>query len=271
MFLWLGSGTLLGYNKLCELEDFDDGSLRHYALEAFAHNGAIIPKHRKYWEVAQATRALAELGVAHERADLLGVAAGREATIFWATNHARRVVATDLYLVPGAWEETAPSSMLVDPGAHASCDWDEDRLQVEHMDARQLRFEDESFDGVFCTSSIEHFGGHLAALRAASEMWRVLKPGGIASISTEYRLEGPRRSLPGTMLFDIGAINDLIVSRFAWELVEPLDFEISTATLATTTQLDDAFAYRYPEAPHIVLRHGDYLFTSVHLALRKGA
>lgn len=272
-----GEIALVGLNKLCELEDFDDPDLRRFALEAFAQESeqlpafAAGPRHRKYWEVAQTARALLELGAAHREAELLGVAAGREATIFWATNYARRVVATDFYRDPGDWEQDAPSSMLDDPGAHASCEWDERSLEVVHMDALRLRFADESFDGVFCTSSIEHFGGHYAALRAAHEMWRVLKPGGIASISTEYRLEGPPTSLPGTMLFDVRALDDLIVRRFDWELVEPLELRLSEATLSTVMPLAEAIARPYPREPRLVLRHGDYLFTSVHLALRKAA
>jgi ubiquinone/menaquinone biosynthesis C-methylase UbiE len=58
------------------------------------------------------------------------------------------------------------------------------------MDATNLEFPSESFDIAFSISSIEHFGGknHSGALRSLKEIERVLKTGGIATISTEYIL-----------------------------------------------------------------------------------
>ena len=43
-------------------------------------------------------------------AEVLGVGAGNEPTVFWLTNHVRRVFATDLYLAEG-WEESASHRM----------------------------------------------------------------------------------------------------------------------------------------------------------------
>jgi len=261
---------VVGLSKICELEDFVDPRLQRYATELFpleddAVNFAPGHEHRKAWEIAQAARTLGDLGAIGEHAEVLGVAAGVEATSFWATNHARRVFATDLYFEPGAWENETPRGMLAAPGRYAPCPWNPNRLVVQHMDALELRYEDASFDGVFCTSSIEHFGDHEAVHRAAGEIFRVLKPDGIATISTEYRLEGPGPGLPGTLILDLAEIDELIVRPYAWQLTEPLDTRISKATLATEVPLDDA-GDRYP---HIVLRHGEHLFTSIHLVLRK--
>ena len=186
-----------GYNKLCELEDFADDTLQRYMCAIFAREGgrleAYAPgrEHRKYWEVAQAARALVDFGALRGEAEILGVAAGIEETIFWATNHARRVYAIDRYLDAAGWEADAPSSMLVTPGDHARCAWNERRLVVQHMDARELHYEDETFDGIFCTSSHEHFAEESDLRRALAEMWRVLKPGGIVTLATEFRLRGP--------------------------------------------------------------------------------
>src|SRR5204862_4394011 len=107
----------------------------------------------------------------------------------------------DLYLEPGDWEQTAATSMLIDPGRHAVIPWNPRRLVVQHMDARELRYEDESFDGIFSSSSIEHFGDHADVERAVSEMFRVLKPGGVLSLSTEFRLAGDGPGLPNVLLF----------------------------------------------------------------------
>jgi SAM-dependent methyltransferase len=263
--------AVLGYCKLCELEDFADRDLLRYAAELFdtnpdaAVNFTRGHEHRKGWEIAQAARALAELGALGRHAEVLGVAAGIEATIYWATNRARRVFATDLYFEPGDWEDSAPRDMLTIPGMHASGPWNPRRLVVQHMDALALEYDDDSFDGVFCTSSIEHYGDHYALERAVAEIWRVLKPGGIATLTTEYRLEGPGPGLPGTLLLDAAELDELIIKPHAWRLVEPLDTHLSEATLTTELPLDDSVD-RYP---HVVLRHGQHLFTSVQVTLRK--
>jgi 5-methylcytosine-specific restriction endonuclease McrA len=265
----------LRYNKLCELEDFEHEEFRRYAREIYSRPTARLPayapgrEHRKIWEVVQAARSLVDLGAVHERADLLGVAAGTEATIFWATNHARRVFATDLYLAAGSWDEDAPRSMLVAPGEHAPCAWNPSRLIVEHMDALDLRYADDSFDGVFCSSSLEHFGETAAISQALSEIWRVLRPGGIASLSTEFRIRGPGPGLPGTLLFNAVELDRLIVRPYAWEVVGVLELGLSARTRATEVRLDDALAGTAPRFPHVVVSDGNRAWTSVHMALRK--
>jgi SAM-dependent methyltransferase len=227
--------------------------------------------HRKYWEVAQAARTLVDFGAAHPRAELLGVGAGTEATIFWATNNVRRVFATDLYLDEGGWDSSAPPSMLVSPGEHANCAWNERRLVVQHMDARDLRYEDECFDGIFCSGSLEHFGDEHDVLRALAEMYRVVKPGGIVTLSTEFRLRGPPPGLPGTLIFDAEELDAIVVRPFRWTLVEPLDLTLSEATIATAVSLSAVRDGTAPRYPHIVLEEGELLFTSVHVALQREA
>src|SRR5262245_61554505 len=101
-------GPRLGYNKLCQLEDFAHPTLRPLIREVFAHElerfGPDFPlgvEYRKHWEVAMAIRTLRDFGALLERSQVLGVGAGNEPTIFWLTNRVRRVFATDLYLQDG--------------------------------------------------------------------------------------------------------------------------------------------------------------------------
>jgi SAM-dependent methyltransferase len=266
-----------GLCKLCELEDFADPSLVTLIRSAFAGRVEHEPtfpsgrEYRKLWEVAMTLRAFRDLGLLGT-GKFLGVAAGAEATLFWLTLRARQVVATDLY--DEAWAE-APPTMLTNPAAHATCPWDPRRLVVERMDARELRFEDRSFDGVFSASSIEHFGDYEDVRRALVEMRRVLRPGGVATLSTEFRLDGPGPGLPGTLIFDERELLSVLeVGNACWELVEPLDLRLSEATLQTVVDIDEAYAdvkagreWRYP---HIVLSHSSGVtWTSVHVVLRR--
>jgi SAM-dependent methyltransferase len=284
----------LPYNRLCNVEDFADPELRRVIREVFAHElSRRTPEfpagceYRKHWEVAMAVRALEDLGVLHERAEVLGIGAGNEPTVFWLTNRVARVFATDLYLDGGDWTYSANASMLIDPGRHWPAAWNPRRLVVQHMNALELRYEDATFDGVFSSSSIEHFGTWDDVRRSMSEIYRVLKPGGVLSLSTEFRLEGPPPGLPGILMFDEGDLHAHLIGDLPWELVGALDLSLSEPTRNGEQPFAEAAAdvrrhlaehgeltfhlLDWSRYPHIVLREGPLLFTSIHLALRKPA
>jgi SAM-dependent methyltransferase len=277
-------GRDLGDCKLCELADFADPELRElirdvYAADMEAFGEPDFPagrEYRKYWEVGMTLRAFARLGVLREDARVLGVGAGHEATIYWLTRKVGRVVATDLYETEDAWSETdSGREMLTDPGRYWEGPWNPERLEVLHMDALELEFEDESFDAIFSSSSVEHFGDFPEARRSVEEMFRVLRPGGVAALSTEFRLEGPGIGLPGLLRFDEPELRSLLLDGLWWDPATPLDTRVSEETLAAPVQMLDAIAdidsgrRGWSRYPHLVLRHEAYLWTSVHLALVK--
>ena len=86
------------------------------------------------------------------------------------------------------------------------------------MDGRHLAFRDETFDVAYSLSSIEHFGGLQGAVSAIDEMARVVKPGGVVVVATEYRLSGP----PYPDVFD-GAQIQKLFDRPGLRLIEPID------------------------------------------------
>lgn len=273
----------LAHNKACNLEDFSRPELRGLIRAIYPTHidlfGPSFPsghEDRKCWEVAMAVRAMRDGGALHRRAEVLGVGAGTEATLFWLTRAARRVFATDLYLDPGGWSHVAHTGMLVDPGRYASFPWNPRRLVVQHMDALDLAYEDGSFDAVFSSSSIEHFGDLDAVRRAVAEAHRVLRPGGILSLATELRLEGPPPGLPGILMFDRAQLESAVLDAGAWGwLGPPLDTAVSAATRAVEVPFSEAIEDieqgrpQYSRYPHLVLSRDELRWTSVHLALRK--
>lgn len=274
----------LGHCKLCELEDFTDPELRELIRDVYASDRRLFDEpdfpagreYRKYWEVAMTLRAFSAFGLLREDAEVLGVGAGREATVYWLTQRVGRVVATDLYELDDAWSATDSSAdMLTDPGRFWDGPWDPSRLLVRNMDGRDLDFEDESFDAIFSSSSIEHFGDFGQVRRSVEEMFRVLRPGGVAALATEFRLEGPGIGPPGLLRFDEPELRSLLLDGLWWDPGTPLDLAISEQTLAAPVQIADAMAdleserAGWTQYPHIVLRDGDYLWTSVHVALIK--
>ena len=75
--------------------------------------------------------------------------------------------------------------MLIDPGKFAPHPFNRRRIGVQVMDGTSITFEDNSFDAALSYSSIEHFGSREAIVKTMKEIERVLKPGGVASITTE--------------------------------------------------------------------------------------
>lgn len=283
--------SMLSLCKVCEVEDFADHRLRLVMRDVFAHEvvrfGDDFPtgrEYRKYWEIAMAVLAFKQTGLLHRDATILGVGAGNEATCFWLTRHAGRVIATDLYESPG-WQESASTSMMTNPEWHWPFPWEPDRLDVRHMDALDLDLPDCSVDGIFSSSSVEHFGSHAAVARSLDEAHRVLRPGGILSVSTEFRLSGPPPGIPGALMFDRADIESLFVGNRRWEMIDPFDHLVSRRTIETaspfTDQLRDQLRVidrygglfthitEYARYPHVALHIGTRMFTSMHIALRK--
>ena len=286
--------TPLPLTKPCELEDFADSDLIEIMRDVCVHKHEVFghdyPKgfeYRKDWEVAMAIRAFRREGSLRPDAKILGVGAGYEDTLFWLTRHCDQVFATDRYADAQEWQGEAPLTMLVEPSILAPYSFDEARLVCQHMDGRLLRYPSDTFDGVFSSGSIEHFGSVRDIAFAAYEMGRVVKPGGIVSISTELRFAGPPggTGFEGVRLFSRTELQRYIVEASGLELIGRLTDDISPATaeserrdLATVVRERNERVKTQPfdrlwmhlEFPHLLLSHEGYVFGSVHLALRKG-
>ncbi len=248
--------------------------LSHYAELG---NGTPL-RNRKQWESQMAFRTLRDFGAIRPDAQILGVGAGRERLIYELSAMVRWVFATDIYLAPGRWEAWHDATMLMDPGAYRTAfadglPCDERRILPLHMDGRALRFPDNTFDGIFSSGSIEHFGEQdrfpqwEAVEQAAREMGRVLKPGGVLSLSTEYKLSGAGWGFDIVRCLDANDLMRHIVEPSGLQMVDELQTTVSDTTRSTRWHMHDP----QPPAVEAVVTYGDYVFTSVHLALVKGA
>ena len=291
------------YVKLCDLQDFEDASLRERIHDIVPGVGPPADLHRKYWEYAMLTFFLEDVGLLDDTAQVLSVGAGHEEVLYWLANRVGRVVATDIYGEGGFAQGEADASMLTNPEAFAPYPYRQDRLDVRRMDARALEFPDQSFDAVFSLSSIEHFGSADDIARAAREIGRVLRPGGYAFIVTECFVDrhvlnskllqtgirvatlGRRcpNATPRRRAIDVFTPRELesrIVRPTGLELVQPLDRTITRSTRENPILMfgDGRFEAAHAPWPHILLqpqgsafflRAQGAPFTSVALALHK--
>ena len=212
---------MVKYNTVLKLSDFADPDFSQLMRAVFPHlavanvdfpNGTELAK---AWEVTQAVRALKDFGALQPEAEILGVAAGFEHTVFYLTNYVKRVFATDLYATnedveggrtPGCCGIQPRSPPQACRGSRTG--WWCSTWMHSTFTARMKRF-----DGVFSCGSIEHFGSLENVAQAAREMARVLKPGGILSLATEFRISGPAGlGIPGAILFTRDMIEKHVIA-----------------------------------------------------------
>lgn len=241
------------YNEALNINDYKEGEIS-----------------RKAWEVNKTIETLNAFKAVNTNAEILGVGAGFEPTIYILSNKVKRVWATDKYGDAGAWSKEAPKEMLTTPEKYAPKDVDFDlkHIVVQHMDAKSLNFPDRTFDAIFSCGSIEHFGEWDEILQAMKEIHRVLKDDGIVSLTTEFKLGGRGDGWQGTKLFDEARLKWLI-SEAGFEPVDNPEykFPVNQDTLDTVIDIVE----RLKNMPPVegVLSYSGFTFTSVHLALRK--
>ncbi len=266
------------WNKPCEVEDFAHPRLAATMSRVFPATQA--GPYRKEWEVAMAVLAAETHLQPDQRQFALGVGAGTEATTFYLTNLFRWVFATDIY-ADSSWSGDSPLDMLHAPERHSrGIPFRKSRLIVQHRDGRNLEHEDRTFDFIYSCGSIEHFGEPADIQRAAREMGRVLRPGGILTVSTEYCVRGAPGYLESdTLLLSADDLMKLIVHPSGCVPIDDPVFGVSEDTLAAPVAYAIAIQDRiammhgkrsvWSQYPHVVIDNGETAWTSYHLTLRK--
>jgi SAM-dependent methyltransferase len=218
--------------------------------------------HRKAYELTQTIFGLRRLGRLTPDATVLSVGAGHEPILYWLANHVRHVVATDLY--EGEWQSKfsreGDPGVLADPASFAPFPYRRECLSFLRMDGSRLAFADASFDVVYSLSSIEHFGGVDGARGSVAEMARVLKPGGVLALATEWCVRGTA----GGEIFSPDEVRR-IIDHPRLRLVQPIDDRVWDRYETPPVDLRvDRF-----QSPHMLLAHDGAIFTSVFVFLHK--
>ena len=268
----------MNFNKVCNLSDFD--FLLEDIKEIFPHFAErhVFPhvqgdyRYRKLWENTMAIRAFDRYDKLTRKATILGVGAGAGVTSFYLTKHVKQVVATDIY-DQEVWNAWSPKDMPENPGKYAPYPYEEKRLVVKAMDGRYLKFRDETFDAIYSSSSIEHFGEPEDIQQAVREMYRVLKPGGIIALSTEFKINDKAGWIPNTYMFTPESLYELIIDPSECFVVDEPDYHVdqdTRDTLITLTLTDDLIRQEQDvPTPHIALDYNEYHLIPVSVVLQK--
>jgi len=280
--------TELPLSKTIDIEDFSAPELIPYLREIneeeairFGSSADEIVVDSKQWECACALRALDAAQAASPGSWVAGVGAGIEGTIFALARRGCLVFPVDRYLHRTVWSDVAPAGMMVDPARFSQLPFPRGHVIPVHSNALRLNLPDGRFDGVFSSGSIEHFGSLDNVAEAAREIGRILKPGGVASIATEFRLEGPADRAwfdDNVILFTPELLDRYIVRPSGLSLRAPVRFEQSARTFESRQNLVDflqraqnihTIEEKRAAYPNLVLYHDGFLFCSIVLTLYK--
>ena len=172
-----------------------------------------------------------------------------------------KIIATDLY---NNWGMDGDSSMLITPEKFATFPYRKENLAVYQMSGTDLKFPENSFDFAFTLSAIEHFGSRENIKTAMSEIFRVLKPGGILCLTTELVLNNTHH--PEFFTFD--EFKKYILESTDMKLVGgEMDLRISRSIVLNPIDLD--VEKNLNISPHIVLKQGNVIWTSIICFLQK--
>ncbi len=246
---------------------FDE--LGSYSYDHHIFNSRQQPEvYRKGWEWTQTIYGLEQLDMVRPDHTAIGIGAGRECVIYWLADRLARVVATDLYgneKWSAAGGVEADAAVMENPQAFCPRSVRLDSLEFRVMDGTDLSpFDDDTFDIAWSLSSIEHFGGHERAADAVREMARVVRPGGVVVVATEFLLLDDQVH---PEFFNRNEIEQYIVSASPHlELVEPINWSLPPVDYL----IDSVVAWDKIDRTrrHVVINDGENQWTSILLFFR---
>ncbi len=252
----------LPLNKVCQAADLFHAPWRDCARELKLDMDE-QNFHRKDWEYTQIIFALKSLRYLTADSLCLAIGAGREPLLYYMTYKVGGVLGIDLYEGEyyGGEDET---DIPLSAERYAPFPYPREKLRLLRMNALELDFPDDHFDFVFSSSSIEHFGRKRDILKSLREMYRVLKPGGAALITTELKLTSTGTRMPNVRPFSYHEIIGLIGDA-GFEIPQDPDLRIEAEYFEDWVKLPMEINKR----PHVILRFLNTVFTSIHLVLNK--
>jgi SAM-dependent methyltransferase len=222
-----------------------------------------------------------DFGMIRPGAMICGVGAGAGPTTFALADRGCIVFPTDRYLEVTPRSEVAPASMMVRPGQYTRRPYARGSVVPIHSDPRALGLPSNFFDAVYASSELGRLGSPGALAAAMEEVGRILKPGGVATLTAEFLLEGPNGADgfdDNVLLMTPDMIQRYVVAPSGLELIDPPTFEISSRTYDSRAVLQDfnstVGVHRTLEQkknvyPNLVIFHDGFLFCPIHLTLRK--
>ncbi len=231
--------------------------------------------HRKIWEFCFICEALAERRLLNPERLGLGFAVGEEPLSSLFASRGVNILATDLAA------DEAKKIGWVDTNEHASelsilnkrnlCDpaMFNERVRFQTCDMNHIPDEfNERFDFVWSACALEHLGSIKLGQAFIYNSVGCLKPGGFAVHTTEYNISSRTATVDneGTVIFRRCDIEEGLETLVSQGHKIEMDWHEGDGSL---DQFVDIAPYSHN--PHLKLRLGQYVTTSIGLIIRKRA
>jgi SAM-dependent methyltransferase len=177
--------------------------------------------HTKQWEYAQVLEA--KRRYAPNAKHLAGVGCGREPLIPILARQAEKLTATDLYDMTGAWADAQERPDRI---------WPELKNLVVHpMDMRKVDLPHSSVDFIWSLCAVEHVGQAADVVDTVRQIGKLLAPGGIFVLTTEYTFDDAPFYVAGKPSGTLQLSKSVLRSFYmetGLHCVEPIDLRVST-------------------------------------------
>ena len=228
--------------KLCDAIDF----FRLELMTQIRRIGQEPRFHTKQWEYAQLLETVRQLAPNAET--MVGLGCGVEPTIAYLAESAKELVTTDLYGMPGAWKYAQSRPDQVFPNLR--------NLRVHSMNMRHIDLPPESADFLWSLCAVEHAGKTDQVVDVVRQAGKLLRPGGVFFLSTEYTFDENPFYAPGSPSGTL-YLTRSILKRFFTEtglhLYAPLDLRLSTHPMNVPVW-DQTNNHGYYNIPHVIYR-----------------
>jgi len=257
-------------SKLCTESDFHQRWFRHWR-KLLGYKSTQL--HRKIWEYATIAQALYERNMLEPGKKGLGFGVGTEPLpSLFASRHCH-VLATDI------GPDTEGGKLWVQSKQHLFCTGDliknnlfdaascRKYVSYQQVDMRNIPESLRDFDFTWSSCAFEHLGSIQNGINFIVNQMSCLKEGGWAVHTTEFNLTSNERTLEGKDLVffrrsDIEHLIELLNQKGYF--VEELDTSVG---LTKSDYFVDVPPYSH--SPHLKLRMGNYVITSIILIIRK--
>lgn len=257
-------------SSLCKASDFS----KPWYLKWAKKIGQQPTKHRKQWEYVYILQALYERGMLETGNRGLGFAVGTEPLPAVFASMGIEVLATDIDIEEGkakGWVEgNQLCTGLESLNTLGLCnDEDFNRLvSYRAVDMNHIPNDITDYDFNWSSCSLEHLGSLEKGLQFMQAQLKTLKPGGWAIHTSEYNVTSNDKTLESEQLSvfrrkDYERAAELL--RKQGHFVEELDFTEGESD-------DDKYVDLppYTHLPHLRLKLGEFVSTSMGLIIRKG-
>ena len=193
-------------SKICDAADWFDEEFYRVVKDELRED---VRFHRKQWEFAMIFLTLKKYDLLNDNKIGLSMGGGNERVLYSIAKYAKKLYVTDLYDESTSWDcarTENPQEFVLNSKPFPI---DNNKLSVQRMDMRDLKFDDNTFDFCYSSCAVEHIGAFDDFVNHFNEVYRCLKEDGIYVFTTEFLFSSKTIKDENNYLFSPEYLNKL--------------------------------------------------------------